>query len=670
MRIHNTIEPYILRMKNKLRIPVLFALITFFSVSSVVAQVVTGNIDEYGVYTFKSISDALYVQVSGDTLYNEKYKDNALIVGHSADLYDEANPQKYQRWHIIYVSTENDVKYFSIRSTMSGKFLDVPAGSTAAGVQLQQNAGLSVPGNQMLWSITEVSNGKYKIANKNSGLVLTNSNLVTQDNTPITQDVFSGADNQLWVINQQTLCTYRDDKVVKFFERNTKSFGSAAFDQGSSILLSNGKTLWITQDSWDGSQLQTNSLFSSTAYFSYGNSMFLQPSTTDWTPNNAPNITRTNSAQSRPKQICNIQPNQSFAWPSNGVEINGKVYLICGEGNGLSQTKQTLYEIYPSSAGSLVWTSIRHEVPGLSTSVAVNYSCGMVKAADGYVYVFGSKGLGFGSAIQIFVARYSQSNPFTAWTFWNGTTWGTAQPATDAECNKAKVFEGQGASAAVGYVNGKYVLITLDIGFWLTNSRFVRGTVADSPISGFAGSKKIYAINEYVYGSQARYYTPNVHPQFTNENDELLFTYSLNYSADDKTDITVNSAGKKVVNGVTVVKGAYIDPYFYRVKGVRVPYSVLGIPATGSLTSTVDVKAEKNDIELFPNPAKEVITIRSGISVDGAVYEIYNTMGSLVSNGKLMENNVNIQTLPAGFYTLVIKKNNAVFSKCFTKIKG
>ena len=657
-------------MKNKLRFPVLVALFAFYSMSSAVAQVVTGNVDEYGVYTFKSLSGELYLQVAGDTLYNEKYKDQALIIGHAAELDDEANPQKYQRWHIIYVSTENNVKYYSIRSTMSGKFLDVPVGSTAAGIQLQQNAGWIVPGNQMLWSITEVSAGKYKITNKNSGLVLTNSNLPVLDNTPITQDVFNGADHQLWAINKQPLCTYRDDKVVKFFERNTRSFGSAAFDQGSSIALSNGKTLWVTQDSWDGSQLQTNNLFSSSAYFTYGNSMFLQPSLTDWAPENAPNITLTNSTQSRPKQICNIQSNQSFAWPSNGVEINGKVYLICGEGSGLSQTKQTLYEIYPSSTGSLVWTSIRHEVPGLSTSVAVNYSCGMVKAADGYVYVFGSRGLGFGSAIQIFVARYSQSNPFTAWTFWNGTTWGTAQPATDAECNKAKVFEGQGASAAVGYVNGKYVLITLDIGFWATTSRFVRGTVADSPISGFADSKKIYAINEYIYGSQARYYTPNVHPQFANENDELLITYSLNYSADDKTDITVNSAGKKIVNGVSVVKGAYIDPYFYRVKGVRVPYSVLGIPATGSLTGTVEMKVEKNDIVLFPNPAKELVDIRSGISLEGATYEIYNTMGSLVTNSRLKENHVDIQALPAGFYTLVIKRNNTIVSKNFTKIKG
>jgi len=137
-------------MKNKLRISVLFALFAFFSVSSLVAQIVTGNVDDYGVYTLKSGSGELYLQVAGDTLYNEKYKDQAFIVGHAADLDYEANPQKYQRWHIIYVSTENDVKYYSIRSTMSGKFLDIAAGSTVAGIQLQQNAGLTLPGNQML----------------------------------------------------------------------------------------------------------------------------------------------------------------------------------------------------------------------------------------------------------------------------------------------------------------------------------------------------------------------------------------------------------------------------------------------------------------------------------------------------------------------------------------
>ena len=68
-------------MEKKLRVPVLLALLAFFSVYSIVAQVITGNVDDYGVYTLKSVSGELYLQVAGDTLYNEKYKDQALIVG-------------------------------------------------------------------------------------------------------------------------------------------------------------------------------------------------------------------------------------------------------------------------------------------------------------------------------------------------------------------------------------------------------------------------------------------------------------------------------------------------------------------------------------------------------------------------------------------------------------
>jgi hypothetical protein len=652
-------------MKNRLGILVLLALFCAFSIG---AQVISGNLINYGVYTIKSLTDAHYVQVAGDTLYNEKYKDNALIVQHAAENNEEAKPQKYQRWHIIYFSTENEVKYYSIRNTMSGKLLDVPSASLLGGVQLQQSAENTIIDNRMLWSLTEVSAGKYKITNKNSGLAITNQNALTMNNTPITQDVFSGTDSQLWEIIKQEPCSYRDDKVVKFFERNKMTFGSVAFDQGSSIALSDGKTLWVTQDSWDGSQLQSNNLFYSSWFFMYGNSMFLQPSLTDWSPDNAPNITRLNSAQARPKQICDIQPNQSFAWPSNGIEINGKVYLSCGEGNGLTQTKQTLYEIYPLALGSLSWGSIRHEVTGLSNYNTVNYASGMVKASDGYVYVFGSRGLGYGYYIQIFVARFSQASPLDTWTFWNGTSWINTPPTTDSEFTKAKIFEGLGASATVGYVNGKYVLITLDQGFWATTSRFVRGTIANSPTSGFASSKKIYAINEYIYGSQARYYTPNIHPQFKNENDELLFTYSLNYSAVDNKDITVNSAGAKIVNGTSVVNGAYIDPYFYRVKGVRVPYSVLGIPSKSSLTSAPVVEEAKEHIDLFPNPAKESINISSETSLDGATCKIFNTMGSLMKTGKLKESNVSIQTLPAGFYILVIKRNKTFITKTFTKI--
>ena len=338
--------------------------------------------------------------------------------------------------------------------------------------------------------------------------------------------------------------------------------------------------------------------------------------------------------------------------------------MHCGEGSGLNGEKQSLYEIYPKSNGSLVWNSIRHDIPGL-TNYTVGYPNGMVKANDGYVYVFGSRGLGFGSVTQIFVARFSQTDPLT-WTFWNGTIWATKPPATDAEFTKAKLYEGQGASAAVGYINGKYVLITLDQGFWATNDRFVRGAVANSPTSKFSAAKRLYSIREYIYGKQVRYYTPNIHTQSVNGRNELLITYSINYSTDDKQDITVNVNNEKIVGNDTVVKGAYIDPYFYRVKGVRVPYSILGIPAVDPTPSEIK-NSPSTEIELYPNPANEFINLKSAISLEGSAFEVYNMMGSVSNVGKIKENKVGIQSLSTGFYKLVIKKNNTIVTKSFIK---
>ncbi|MDA3854394.1 MAG: RICIN domain-containing protein [Bacteroidales bacterium] len=646
-------------MNKMTKLKVIVLLQTMFSLLAVKAQ-----LEDYGVYTIKSVSSENYLQIAGDTLYNEKYKDNALVVQHTAD-YEGTEFHKYQRWHIIYVNTENGLKYYKIRSAMSGKFLDVPSGALAAGIPLQQNAETLLPESHMLWRISEVSSGKFKITNKNSGLALTTKNSPNEENAPITQELAQEVNLQLWEINQRDLCSYRDDQVTRFFERNRKNFGSSAFDQGSSIPLSNGKVLWVTQDAWDGSELRgPKNLFYSHWYFKYGNSMFLQPNVSDWSANNAPNITRESSSQNRPLQICNIQPGQSFAWPSNGVEIEGKVYVQCGEGNGLELKNQTLYELSPKTEGSTVWNSVRHVVPGLSDYITVNYSSGVVKSDDGFVYVFGSRGIGFGSLTQIYVARYPQSDPLNSWTFWDGASWIATPPMNEAEYKKAMVFEGQGASAAVAYVNGKYVLITLDQGFWATNERYCRGAVADSPTSGFGKSKKLYAICEYIYGTQVRYYSPNIHPQYDNGNDELLFTYSVNYSTNNDQDYTVNSNNQKVVNGVQVTDGDYIDPYFYRVKGVRVPYSLLGIPAT--IPSAVkDVK--EDGLTLYPNPANELITIRSNSSVDGAKYKIYNSQGCLLAIGEIQENKINIQSLLGGIYTIVINKEKEAISETFIK---
>jgi hypothetical protein len=453
--------------------------------------------------------------------------------------------------------------------------------------------------------------------------------------------------------------------VVRFFERNDKSSGSTAFDQGSSVPLSNGKILWITQDSWDGWELTTNNLFYSNYFFNYGNSMFLQPSKDNWNPNDAPNITRTNSAQNKPRQICDIQPNQSFAWPANGVELNGRVYLNCGEGNGLSAEGQSIYEIWPAQGS--VWNSVRHLIPSISSYSKITYASGMVKADDGYVYVYGAKvDL---TQYKLYVARFSQDDPLNSWTFWNGSTWTNNPPANDNELNSAKIFEGQGGSVAVSYVNGKYIVMSLDQGFWETTEHFIRISTSDSPTGGFSAQKRVYDICENIYGTQAKYYTPNIHPVFTNGRNELLVTYSLNYNANDKQDITVNEKGEKIVNGVTITNGGYIDPYFYRVKGVRIPYSLLGIPED-VVSGIGSVLSPKQKVDVYPNPVDKMLYLKSDFELSGSSFRIYNAGGKLVNSGMLKGNSLNVTVLPDGMYLLNVNGQNGSAVQKFIKRKG
>ena len=626
------------------------------------AQPISGEPGDYSVFTVQNSSSEYFMEVAGDLLFNEKFKDTAPVVQQEFSLDYEHQPDKWFRWYFIYLKTENGNKYFQLMNAMSGKYLDVPGGESTEGLQIQQLTKLpESEEDEQLWQIAQVTNGKYKIVNKKTGLALTAGS--DEVNAPISQSAFSGSEFQLWKLYSYELCSYRDDQVVRFFERNDKHSGSTAFDQGSSIPLSNGKILWVTQDAWDGWELTTNNLFYSNYFFNYGNSMFLQPSTENWNPNDAPNITRTNSAQNKPRQICDIQPNQSFAWPSNGVELNGRVYLNCGEGNGLSAEGQSIYEIWPEQ-GEL-WNSVRHLVPEISSYNKIIYASGMVKSDDGYVYVYGAKvDL---SQYRLYVARFSQVDPLNAWTFWNGTTWATNPPANDDELDEAKIYEGQGASVAVSYVNGKYVVVSLDQGFWETSEHFIRAATADSPTGGFTSQKQVYEICENIYGTQAKYYTPNIHPVFDNGRNELLVTYSLNYNANSQQDITANENGEKIVNGVTVVDGAYMDPYFYRVKGVRIPCSLLGISGKDIPSSSEMIKSSNIEFGVFPNPVENTLHLNFDFLTRDVAFQIYNASGMLVDTGTIANREINVNKLPNGVYVLHVQDKELRGTQKFVK---
>ncbi|MBB5396090.1 RICIN domain-containing protein [Mucilaginibacter sp. AK015] len=497
---------------------------------------------QYGVFAIAGINSKM-LQVAGNYTFNEKYKDNQKV---EAVTSVSVTPL-WQKWHLIYNSTAGGVRYYQIRNLFTGKFLNAPAGAQAGTVAEQYRESAAAA---ELWEIKQSSTiGAFNIVNKATGLVL---NVSAVDNK-VTLQADDNSSGQRFTLTPLAEEAYRDDSAIGFFERNDPSQGSVAFDQGTSVPLSDGRVLWITQDAWDGSRLRDNHKFSCSDFFNYNNSVMIQPTATDWNPDHTTNMTIPNSAHGRPRQVFNNQPGTDWSWPGLGVQINGSVWVQCGEGKGLSSINQSLYKLTPNAGNE--WTAERFTPQGMSGQVDISYSTGMVKGNDGYVYSFGSQGFNFGYANNIFVARFAQSDPLK-WTFWDGASWVSMPTASDA----AKIAVGPGNNS-ISYLNGKYIMMSMDQGFNCEDKRDIYISTSSSPTGPFTAPKYIYTVSEYLAGKYARYYTPSIHPESVNGHNELLLTFCLNFSG----------------CGVSDCQEGYLDPYYYRVKNIRVPYSVVGL---------------------------------------------------------------------------------------------
>lgn len=511
---------------------------------------------DYMTVTLKNVKSSKFLEVGGDPIQNAKFKDNALLQQWETSV-SGSDVNRWQKWHLIYQTTVSGIRYYHIRNLHSGKLIDVPSASNVSGTVMQQYAAFPFLGDQQLWRVIEVTTGQYRIVNKGNGLALSVAGGATGNGAQVIQETVVNNNRQYWTITTIAADTYRDDEVVRFFHRNSASLGSAAFDQGNSIPLTwganNGKVLWVTQDAWDGSQVQSNGLFNCGDFHRYSNSVLIQPSKTNWNPNSSPNMTIANSTSGKPKQIFNIQPGTSWTWSGPGVEIGDKVYVQCGEGNGLTATGQSLYRL-TQNAGTQ-WVAERTLPNALASQTTINYSAGLVKPGDGYVYAFGSEAVFFGYGSYIHVARFPESDP-QQWQYYNGSTWTSTPVAGET----SKIADARGSNS-VAYLNGKYILMTMDQGFNCDPNRNIYISTSTSPTGPFTAEIMVYTILEYFKGQYTRYYTPIIHPEFINGRNELLLTYSVNFSA----------------CGLDGCEGAYLDPYYYRVKGIRVPYSKIGL---------------------------------------------------------------------------------------------
>jgi hypothetical protein len=353
--------------------------------------------------------------------------------------------------------------------------------------------------------------------------------------------------------------SYRDDEVVKFFHRTLSTQGSIAFDQGSSIPLSDGRVLWVTEDAFDGSRVTTDGNLMC-GFFQYHNSILIQPANHDWNPNNTPNMTISTSNANQPRQICNTQTGTDVSWPGVGVEVGSTVYMYNAEISfSASTTKQVVYELTENAPGNNLWAVKRTLVAGISDQTDIGWQAGFVKANDGYVYVYGTKGVFF-NANNLYVGRFAVTDPHT-YTYWNGTAW----VATPISANTASVGSSQ-SNVAFAYAKGKYIMMQTDLGYFCDPSPHnIYLSTSSSPTGPFTKPVKVFSIEDRYRGHLNRYYTPMIHPEFDNGKNELLLTYSINFGS-GCTGVSDNNCVNNEQPSIN-----------YQVKGVRVPYSLIGL---------------------------------------------------------------------------------------------
>ncbi|MBS7564728.1 DUF4185 domain-containing protein [Mucilaginibacter sp. Bleaf8] len=338
------------------------------------------------------------------------------------------------------------------------------------------------------------------------------------------------------------VAAYQDNTVTNFFKRTS---GANAFDGAFSIRMADGRDVWLNNDSFYNQLNTSNNTLP--CIFNNHNTTLLQPASHNWAPANTPTLTYLGS----PTLFTPLNSSHWY-WTTTGVEINGAAYVYCNEiaaasgGLGFTGVGQILGRL-DLSTNAVTYTTL----PALN---GINFGVGMIKRTDGYVYVYGYKPQGSPSvAVNIYVARFPTSNP-GSWTFWNGSSYVSA--ATSASI----IGSAPSSGVFVSWVNNKAVMVSTQFNLQCDQGTAIYGCTSTNLTGPFTSQQVIYNIPDRNQGHTPFFYTPVIHPQFT-ANSEFLMTYCIN---------TYKPCVPECVNG-------QFDPDSYRPRGVRVPFTVLGL---------------------------------------------------------------------------------------------
>lgn len=434
------------------------------------------------------------------------------------------------------------------------------------------------------WRVTKLANGYYSIINTFSGQALTLADAsAPPEHTAIVQYGYGGIDAQQWNIVYQGYgvyriaskvnlymganvdpystatgtsiklqtyptanagagyflispveVTYQDQAATNFFRRTS---GITATDGALSFPLSDGRVFWSSGDSHynDYANGNVNCLFNRRSV------SWVQPSTTNW------DWTQVTTLPGSTTSGLYIAPGSTFSWPASGFQVGTTAYIYLLPNGSSSQAY--LARVNTTNLTVAGYTQ-------LTNLSGTSFGNGFVKETDGFIYAFGYRPIPpYNIGADLLVARFPQSNPTAAWTFWNGSTW--VNNATQA----ISIAQLASNSFGVCKINNKYVITCSQFSLACDNGSeiYAYSSISSSPTSFYNPKKVIYRIPDRLDGHIPFFYLAMPHPEF-NVNNELLVVYS------------VNGYNPCVT---TCINGKMNPDVTYRPRAIRVPFKII-----------------------------------------------------------------------------------------------
>ncbi len=348
---------------------------------------------------------------------------------------------------------------------------------------------------------------------------------------------------------QNNAAVYKDSTTIKFFQR---THGWIASDGGYTIPLSDGSSLWLFGDSHIDDYDSASGTIP--CLFQVRNAAILQLQN-DWNWHHTK--TFIGNGPGIKSFLKNNSDDKYFSWPGTGIQLKDTIYVYC---NSLRNTTGGAWGF--ASAGNDFWGKIKFpEMKVVGYSVlqnfnGINFGSGFVQDEQKeFVYAFGQKletGNSFFST-SLYVARFPSANPNAAWEFWNGKEWVKDINEITAAAKESLV------SFHITKVKDEYLLTSTAFSVGCDQGREVFTSVSNSATGPFSKPKSIYTIDDTLHGHYPFFYLAAAHPEFINEKDEILITYSIN---------GYGTCAEGCING-------RMNPDEYRIKAIRVPVDLI-----------------------------------------------------------------------------------------------